>query len=114
MLKNITISQISQTNPLSSTVTIFFNNNVSLEMVPGGVLKMRDHDRSDGENDNIWASFRPRCYDDSGLQIAVEKFKKLAEAATLMAAEAQRALEMQKEDKRAEDSDVTSTTTTVL
>ena len=97
MLKNITISQISQTNPLDSAVTIFFNNNVSLEMAPGGALKMRDHD-SDGENDNIWASFSSsRYYDDgaSGLQTAVEKFKKLAEAATLMAAEAQRASEMQ-------------------
>ena len=95
MLKNITISQISQTNPLDSAVTIFFNNNVSLEMAPGGVLKMRAYDCSDGENDNIWASFSSRYYDDGGLQTAVEKFKKLAEAATLMAAEAQRASEMQ-------------------
>lgn len=112
MLKNITISQISQTNPLDSAVTIFFNNNVSLEMAPGGVLKMRNHD-SDGENDNIWASFNYRYYDDSSLQTAVEKFKKLAEAATLMAAEAQRAIEMQKEDKKT-DSETPVITTTIL
>ena len=109
MLKNITISQISQTNPLDSAVTIFFNNKVSLEMTPGGVLKMRDYD-SDGENDNIWASFSSsRYYDD--LQTAVEKFKKLAEAATLMAAEAQRAIEMQ---NRKDSDSTTVITTTVL
>ena len=112
MLKNITISQISQTNPLDSTVTIFFNNKVSLEMTPGGVLKMRDYD-SDGENDNIWASFSSRYYDGgaSDLQTAVEKFKKLAEAATLMAAEAQRAIEMQ---NRKDSDSTTVITTTVL
>ena len=109
MLKNITISQISQTNPLDSAVTIFFNNNVSLEMAPGGALKMRAYDCSDGENDNIWASFSSRYYDD--LQTAVEKFKKLAEAATLMAAEAQRAIEMQ---NRKDSDSTTVITTTVL
>ena len=113
MLKNITISQISQTNPLDSTVTIFFNNKVSLEMTPGGVLKMRAYDCSDGENDNIWASFSSRYYDGgaSDLQTAVEKFKKLAEAATLMAAEAQRAIEMQ---NRKDSDSTTVITTTVL
>lgn len=109
MLKNITISQISQTNPLDSAVTIFFDNNVSLEMAPGGVLKMRDHDCSDGKNDNIWASFSYRYYDDSDLQTAVEKFKKLAEAATLMAAEAQRAIEMQKKDTSSKTPVITTT-----
>ena len=93
MLKNITISQISQTNPLDSAVTIFFNNNVSLEMTPDGVLKMLDHysdgSGSGGENDNIRASFSCHYHDAWGLQTVVEKFKKLAEAATLMAAEAQ-------------------------
>ena len=106
MLKNITISQISQTNPLDSAVTIFFNNNVSLEMTPDGVLKMHDHYSGDGccENDNIKASFN------WGLQTAVEQFKKLAEAATLMAAEAQRAIEMQEEKKEAATPVITTTT----
>ena len=108
MLKNITISQISQTNPLDSAVTIFFNNNVSLEMTPDGVLKMLDH-YSDGCDgcDNIRASFN------WGLQTAVEQFKKLAEAATLMAAEAQRAIEMQ-EKKEGSEFTTPVITTTVL
>ena len=106
MLKNITISQISQTNPLDSAVTIFFNNDVSLEMTPDGVLKMLDHYSGCCEDNNIRASFN------WGLQTAVEQFKKLAEAATLMAAEAQRAIEMQEEKKEATPVITTTTTTT--